>query len=351
MTDTGIISYGVSIPSGRVKVADIATAWGKDPAAVLQSLGVHHKAVAAIDQDSACLAVDATTQAQQRFAGRLNVGAVYVGSESHPYAVKPTAGIVAQALGWTPDCLAADLEFACKAGTAAIQIAAGLVGSGLVTHSVAIGADTAQSAPGDALEYTTAAAGAAYIIGRGEAVIARLIHTASKTYDVPDFWRREHQIYPSHGGRFTGEPAYFRLVKEAVTSLIEETGLPLSSFDHVVLHMPNAKFPHAAARQLGITAAQLAAGFTVPDLGNSYSACSLVGFAKVLDIAQPGQRILLCSFGSGAGSDAFVWEATAALLPYRDRPQFGLNVSGQIGRKRPIGYIGYAKPTRMVGQI
>jgi hydroxymethylglutaryl-CoA synthase len=349
MQDVGIISYGVCIPSGRVDTAAIAQAWGKDPAAIVRSLGVTQKSVAAIDQDSACLAVDATVQAQERALIDLDVGAVYVGSESHPYAVKPTAGIVAQALGWAPDCQAADLEFACKAGTAALQIVAAQVASRMVSHGVAIGSDTAQSAPGDALEYTAAAAATAYVLGSGPDVIATLRHTISKTYDIPDFWRREHETYPSHGGRFTGQPAYFRLVTEAVASLLEETGLPLSSFDHVVLHMPNAKFPRAAARRLGITSNQLATGFVVPDIGNTYSACSLVGLARVLDQALPGQRILLCSFGSGAGSDAFVWETTEALTAYQSQQKFGASVSQQIDRRRPIGYVEYAKARGKVG--
>ncbi len=340
--DVGIISYGISIPSGRLETAAVAEAWGKDSAAILRSLGVRAKAVAAIDQDSACLAVDAAVQAQEREGSNLEVGAVYVGSESHPYAVKPTAGIVAQALGWSGNCMAADLEFACKAGTAAMQMVAGLVGSGMVTHGVAIGADTAQSAPGDALEYSAAAAGAAYIFGSGPQVLARLLHTTSKTYDIPDFWRREHQVYPSHGGRFTGQPAYFRLIEETVTTLLDESGLPLSSFDHVVLHMPNAKFPKVIAKKLGITEQQLAVGFTVADIGNAYTACSLVGVAKVLDEAQPGQRILLCSFGSGAGSDAFAWEVTDALAAYRTSKNFGKSVAEQIKHIRPVSYTEYA---------
>jgi hydroxymethylglutaryl-CoA synthase len=43
-----------------------------------------------------------------------DIGAIYVGSESHPYAVKPTATIVAEAIEATPVMTAADYEFACS---------------------------------------------------------------------------------------------------------------------------------------------------------------------------------------------------------------------------------------------
>ena len=32
-----------------------------------------------------------------------HIGAIYTGSESHPYAVKPTSTIVAEAIGATPN--------------------------------------------------------------------------------------------------------------------------------------------------------------------------------------------------------------------------------------------------------
>ena len=38
-----------------------------------------------------------------------------------------------------------------------------------------------------------------------------------------------------------------------------------------------------------------------------------MGLAAVLDVAQPGDKIMLVSFGSGAGSDAFILEAQEAL--------------------------------------
>src|SRR2546428_6756014 len=89
------------------------------------------------------------------------IGAIYVGSEPHPYAVKPTATIVAEAIGSAPVMTAADFEFACKAGTAAIQTSMGLTLSKMMKYSLAIGSDTSQGAPADALAYRGPARGGA----------------------------------------------------------------------------------------------------------------------------------------------------------------------------------------------
>jgi len=116
------------------------------------------KSVPDRDEDTATIAVEAARSALQRsgLAG-VDIGAIYVGSESHPYAVKPTATIVAEAIRATPELMAADYEFACKAGTAALQTCLGLVAADYIKYGMAIGADTAQGAPADALEYTAAA--------------------------------------------------------------------------------------------------------------------------------------------------------------------------------------------------
>ena len=42
-----------------------------------------------------------------------------------------------------------------------------------------------------------------------------------------------------------------------------------------------------------------------------------MGFAATLDIAEPGQLILLVSYGSGAGSDAFLFRTKERLLAVR----------------------------------
>ncbi|MBI4361948.1 MAG: hydroxymethylglutaryl-CoA synthase [Euryarchaeota archaeon] len=343
--NVGILSYGVYIPRNRIKVEEIARLWGKNPEDIKRGLDVHEKSVPDPDEDTATISVEAARYAIRRAKiDPARIGAIYVGSESHPYAVKPTATIVAEAIGASPRMTAADYEFACKAGTAAIQTCLGLSTSGLIDLGLAIGADVAQSAPGDPLEYAAAAAGAAYILGPGPAIV-EIEATHSYTTDTPDFWRREGASYPSHGGRFTGEPAYFKHVTSATRGLLEKTGTKPGDYDYAVFHQPNGKFPARAAQELGFQKPQYEPGITVRRLGNSYSASSLVGLANVLDQAKPGARIMMCSFGSGAGSDAFQLRVTPQIETVRPGAPLVADFSRHVNY---LTYAQYAKHLELV---
>ncbi len=339
--EAGVVSYGAYVPRYRITPAEIGRVWGTDGEAMGQGLGVRRKSVPAPDEDTITISTEALRTALVR--GGIDpqqIGALYVGSESHPYAVKPTATVVAQAVGATPNMTAADFEFACKAGTAAIQTCLGLVASGMIRYGVAIGSDTSQGAPGDALEYSASAGGAAFIIGR-EKVVARISKTLSYTTDTPDFWRREGQRYPSHGGRVTGEPAYFRHVGECARRIMEAVGTTPKDYAHVVFHQPNGKFPQRVGRQLGFTDQQMRYGLVTPYIGNTYSGAALIGLANVLDVAKPHERVLVVGYGSGAGSDAFDLETTEELtgLNRADGPK----VQQFLGSGTEIPYAVYAK--------
>jgi hydroxymethylglutaryl-CoA synthase len=284
--------------------------WGDNPNDIKKGLRVSEKSVPDLDEDTATIAVEAARSALQRSGlSGADIGAIYVGSESHPYAVKPTATIVAEAVQATPELMAADYEFACKAGTAALQTCLGLVAGDYIKFGMAIGADTSQGAPADALEYTAAAGGAAYVVGKSR-VIAEIEGTYSFTTDTSDFWRREGQQYPRHGGRFTGEPGYFKHVVAGAQGLLEKMHSKPEEFDYAVFHQPNGKFPRSVASTLGFSPEQIRQGLVVEKLGNTYSASSLIGLASVLDAAEPGSRIFMTSFGSGAGSDSFALHVT-----------------------------------------
>ncbi|MCJ7624083.1 MAG: hydroxymethylglutaryl-CoA synthase, partial [Anaerolineaceae bacterium] len=60
----------------------------------------------------------------------------------------------------------------------------------------------------------------------------------------------------------------------------------------------------------------------------------------VLDEAKPGDRILLVSFGSGAGSDAFDLQVTEAVDERRNR---ALLTADYIARRTEIDYATYAR--------
>ncbi len=344
--DVGIVGYGVYIPRYRLKIEDIAKVWGADAGRVKQGLLVEEKSVPGPDEDTVTIAVEAARNAMRH--ARINpqdIGAIYVGSESHPYAVKPTATMVAEAIGATPNLTAADYEFACKAGTAGIQTCMGMVEAGMIKYGMAIGADTAQGAPGDPLEYTAAAGGAAFIIGKnGGETIAAIEGTCSYTTDTPDFWRRDMQPYPRHGGRFTGKPAYFKHVLSAAAALLQQLQLRPQDYSYVVFHQPNGKFPLQAAKELGFSTEQVMPGLLVTKIGNTYSASTLLGLAAILDQAKPGERILAVSYGSGAGSDAISLLVRDAIEEKRNSPK----VLDYVNKKIIIDYSTYAKFRRLL---
>lgn len=315
----GVVGYGAYLPRYRIKVEEIAKQWGDDPEAIKKGLDLYEKTVPNVDEDTITISYMAAKYALIR-AGidPKEIGALYIGSESHPYAVKPSGTVVAEALGITPDVHIADFEFACKAGSEAMFVAYSHVKAGNVKYALAIGADTSQGAPGDALEYSASAGGAAFIFGT-ENIVAEVEYTYSFTTDTPDFWRREHEFYPQHAGRFTGEPAYFRHVLSCARELMKMAGATPQDFAYAVFHMPNGKFPMRAGSILGFKREQLLTGWVVPWMGNTYSGSSPTGLTAIFDEAKPGDRILMVSFGSGAGSDGFIFKVTDRILEVRDK--------------------------------
>lgn len=310
---TGIVGYGAYIPAYRLPATEISNQWrdGQDRL----FLPVKQKSVPGKDEDTITMSIEAAKNAVKRAQiDPAKIRAVWIGSESHPYEVKPSGTVVAEVLGIVPDTVSADMEFACKAGTEAMQAGFAFVGSAMGDYALAIGMDTAQGRPGDALEYTAAAGGAAFIIGPAEEALAVLEGSFSYVTDTPDFFRRAHQIYPEHGNRFTGDPAYFKHITGAVTNLLNGLNLKPADFTAAVFHQPNSKFPQKIAQDLGFSKEQIKHGLLAPNIGNTYAGASVIGLTDILDCAKPGDRVLLASFGSGAGSDAFSFLITDKIV-------------------------------------
>lgn len=331
----GIISYGYYIPKYRIKLDDIATQWDKCGEKVEKSLKIQEKAVAGLDEDILTMAYEASSMAfENQETIKKDIGAVFIGSETFPYAVKPVSTSLAEWLQLSNNYLAYDTQFACKAGTGALASAHGLVKSGDIDYALVCASDKANARPQDALEYSAGSGANAWIVGR-ENVALEIIDWSSYSSDTPDFWRRAKAEYPSHAGRFTGGPAYFTHIMGSTKLLLEKQNMKPEDFKYAVFHMPNGSFPLKVGKMLGFTTEQIAPSYVVPKLGNSYSASALMGLVSTLEQTKPGDLIYFASYGSGAGSDAFIFKATEKIEEIKK------SFKKQIENKSYINYATY----------
>ena len=334
----GIVGFGVYTSRFRIKEGSMV------------------RAVPFIDEDSVTAAVEAGKLALiHAGVDGEQVGKVYVGSESNPYAVKPIASKVAQVLKLGEEdedevqgVDAVDTEFACKAATSVFKDAASLVNypRSCIQHAMVIGTDNSQAAPRDCpggeLDLFVGYGAAAFIFGKHD-LIAEIEGWYSCTSDTPDFWRRDGEPYPMHGGRFTGDPAYFKHVRKAARKLMERLRLHASDVSYFVAHQPNPQFPARIAKELGFKEEQYLPSLQVVKFGNTYSGAALVGLAAVLDVAKAGERILVSSYGSGAGSDAYSLITTRQLLDKRQRQKLTVKYQSDNPYLEYVDYTTYRR--------
>lgn len=330
----GIVGYGVYVSKFRIKE------------------GAMERSLPFLDEDSITAAVEAGKLALIHSGVEQSlVGKVYVGSESNPYAVKPIATKVAQTLKLGEEenmegvqgVDAIDTEFACKAATSMFKDATALAyyPKAPTPYTMVIGTDNSQAAPreepGGELDFFVGYGGSAFVFGKHD-VIAEMEGWYSCTSDTPDFWRRNLEPYPRHGGRFTGEPAYFKHIAKAGRKLMEKLKLQPGDVDYFISHQPNIPYPIRVAKALGFKEEQYLPGLKVAKFGNTYSGSSPIGLAAVLDRAKPSERIIIVGYGSGAGSDAYSFVTTGQIGEKRRRQKF--TVQHQIENKH-VEYVEY----------
>jgi hydroxymethylglutaryl-CoA synthase len=95
-----------------------------------------------------------------------------------------------------------------------------------------------------------------------------------------------------------------------------------------------------AAKKLSVTNQQLKFGLLVNMIGNTYSGASILGLCNVLENAMPKQKILLTSYGSGAGADSFIIETTENI---KEKQQKAMMIRQYLLNKTYIDYSQYRK--------
>ena len=200
-----------------------------------------------------------------------------------------------------------------------MQICLALVDSQMAKVGLAIGSDTINrhTCPGRIYEYTASAGAAAFLIGKEES-IAKIVGTCSYATDLSDFFRVEGDRYIQNigvGGELypAWEIGFLDHIVHATESLMRKLDLKPEDYSFAIFQQPYGFVPFAIGERLGFTKEQIEPGVIAPMIGDCGAASALLGLVNVLDTAKTGQRILLASYGFGAGSDALSLEVMPAI--------------------------------------
>ncbi|MFA5794849.1 MAG: hydroxymethylglutaryl-CoA synthase [Candidatus Brocadiia bacterium] len=338
--ETGIVSYGTHIPKHRIDVREIYRVWRNVTPEMFDKMSFSERVVLMPDEDSISIAVNAAQLALDRSGlKREQIGGLFFGSGTNPYATKPAATVVQDALGLRSDIIAYDIQFSGKSGTSAIITAAAFVASGACDYAIAIGADTLNRhfPPGTQMEYSASAGAFACIVGKDN-LIAKLEGWSSHCADLADYFRTEGERYIQLGGGWIGYVSAWGLLEHIVPAgqnLFKKLKLTPKDFNHVAIHQANGIQPMMAAGKLGLDMFAVMQGVMTPSLGDTGSAGTLIPLAHILDNAGPDERVLVAAYGSGAGSDCLSFKTTAGIEAKRPKKDL---VMEQIDDKLMVDY-------------
>lgn len=329
----GISGYGVAIPRLRIKKEDYAKAWGSFSAA-----GVNEKAVAGFDEDMLTLA----TKSSQRALESVPLTADKVtrfafASTTPPYTEKLLSGTVLVGLGALGETFASDHTSSTRAGTEAMLAGFEHLSGNPHGSALVVAADAPQASMWDPIEHGMGCGAAAFVLS-GFATIAELEGTASyvSEYFGERFRPREEGQTRDLNVKKFSEGSFITNTTKAASVLLKKLGRKPEEYAHLVVQQPDARAPASVAAKLGFQDPQLAAGLIAANLGDLGAASTPTGLAAALEASKVGDRILVVSYGSGAGSDALSFKVVSDRKP-------PFTVSKESARKEYVDYVQYLK--------
>ena len=298
----GISSYGVYIPKYRIKSDEYVKVWGYFAAA-----RVKEKAVARFDEDSLTMAVEASINALEN-AGLQpeSLDALYFATTTPPYEEKLLSASLASSLGCRKDIALADYTNSTRDGVTALLSCMDFVRSGRGKWALAVASDNPISTPESDLEHGLGASATAFLVGSGD-VIAEFEDACQVGWES---WGGRFRRYGKKHTVVLGitpleRVEYTGLLSYVIKRLMEKRNLKIKDVKYLVLHQIDGRMPYRIAASLGFNDEQIRDSMLVSLVGDTGVCSSLIGFVNVLDKAEPGDRILVASYGSGAGADAF----------------------------------------------
>ncbi len=304
----GITSYGGYIPRLRLNRMSIVETMGWFAPAII-TVAQGERSFCNWDEDSLTMAVAAARDCLIG-ADKAKVDGLFLASTTLPFQDRLNAGVVKTALSLKDQIDAADFTSGLRAGTTALSQALMAVESGRRQSVLVAATDKRQTKTAYFYEMWFGDGAASILVG-SEGVIAEFLGSFSVTHDFVDHYRGlEHPWDYMWEERWVRDAGYSKILPQAVEGLFDKLSITMDDVDRFV-------FPCLFQAEHRRIAAKLGAD---PDKvpGNLHEVCGETGAAhplvmlgRVLDEAEPGQRILVCGFGQGA--DALYFRVTDAI--------------------------------------
>ncbi len=309
----GITSYGAYIPRLRLdRMAIFQNMGWFAPAIVMVAQG--ERSMCNWDEDTLTMAVAASRDCLiGKDKGTLN--GLYLASTTLPFADRQNAGIVATALNMPSSILASDFTASQKAGTTALLAAIESVKSGERDNILVTATDKRETKPGYFYEMWFGDGAASLMVG-SEDVIAEFKGSHSVSYDfVPHYRGANRKFDYMWEERWTRDEGYAKIIPEAVNGLMDKLDITIDDVDRLVYPCFFKAEHKNIARKLNADPEKVA-GNMHEECGETGVAHPLLMFARTLEEAQPGERILVAGFGQGCSALYFVvTEAIKKLAP------------------------------------
>ena len=234
------------------------------------------RAVASHDEDTTTLGVEAARLATKG-APTAAVDALWFATSSPAYLDKTNATAVAAALRLPSDVPAYDFGGALRSGIGCLLTA--LRGGGT---TLVVGADTRDGLPTSADESAGGDAGAAALIGEGDAVVAEFVASASATDEFTDRWRSPGSLVSKLWEERFGENRYVALGQDAFARALKAAGLETGEVGRVIVTGMHARAVTGLRKRLQVDESALPDDLS-STVGQAGAAHPLLVLASVLE--------------------------------------------------------------------
>lgn len=344
MTPVGIHDLSVATAHYVVELTELAEAAGVPPQKYLTGLGQESMSFPAPDEDIVTMGAAAALPILERH-GTERIRTVLFATESGIDQSKAAGVFVHKLLGLPSGVRVVELKQACYSGTAALQMAAGIVARDPREQVLLIMSDVARYQLDTPGEPTQGAAAAAMLVSADPALLELEPTTGIHTADVNDFWRPNDSTTAMVDGGLSLR-AYLASLMGAWDDFHARGGAGFHTIERFVYHQPFTKMAQKAHARLSQHTSHAVSPNALKGsldynrvLGNSYTASLYVGLAALLDNSDDlaGRRVGLFSYGSGSVGEFFTGIVQPDYAQHRRREA----TLAALEARRPLDIEGY----------